>query len=238
MEWRWRSRMKKTFGPAVMVALSLFGVFFLSAQEKPAPSYSSKTELAFKSCLFEAERSGGWAKRDSEPAILLVAKIYESGLAEEASLQLESLKNFFRLPDLRLTEESPETEITWVAYKEIYDEKGKFVNKEEEKSRAKIRKTTLMNGEEYTIFLIPKEINTKDDIFKFVLEVYKTQSENKSSSLVSMDLISKKDILWNFGGPLAVGFFFDQKAYFLTLTIRVSISSFGGSLGAGLTWVI
>jgi hypothetical protein len=232
--------MKKTLAPGLMVAVSLLGISALMAQEKVFPSYSSgsKTQLAFKSCLFEAERSSGSGQKKNAPDILFVAKIYESGLAEEPSLQLESLRDFFRLPELRLKEESQETEITWKASKDIYDAGGKFLNKQEEKSRAKIRMAALMDGKEFTLFLIPQEINTRENIFKFVLEVYKTQIGNESSSLASMDLIAKKDILWNFGGPLAVGFFFDQKAYFLTFIVRVSIASFGGSIGTGMTWVI
>jgi hypothetical protein len=233
-----RCKVKKMLTPALMAVLSLFGILAFSAQEKSSPSYSSKTELSFKSCLFEAERSSGLAQKKTRPDILLMAKIYESGLDEEAPLQLKSLKDFFRLPDLQLMEESPETEITWIAYKEIYDDQGKFVRKEEEKSKAKIRKTAVMNGEEYTIFLIPEEINSHENIFKFALEVYKTQRGKESRSLAPIELVTKKEILWNFGGPLVVGFFFEQEAYFLTLTVRVSISSFGGRLGTGLTWVI
>jgi len=230
--------MKKILSPALMATLSLLGIFAFSAQEKSVPSYSSKTELFFKSCLFEAGRSGGLVQKKTQPDIFLMTKIYESGLAEEAPLQLKSLKDFFRLPELQLKEESPETEITWIVYKEIYDDKGKFLRKEEEKSKAKVRKTAIMNGEEYTIFIIPKEINTDENIFKFALEAYKTQSGKESCSLAPIELVTKKEILWNFGGSLVVGFFFEQEAYFLTFTVRVKISSSGGRLGVCLSWVI
>lgn len=230
--------MKKMLILALMAGLSLFGILAFSAQQKSPCLYSWKTELSFKSCLFEAERSDGLSPKKTQPDILLIAKIYESGLDEEAPLQLESLKDFFHLPELRLKEESPESEITWTTYKEIYDDKGKFLRKEEEKSKAKIRKTVIMNGEEYTIFIIPKEINTDENIFKFALEAYKIQSGKESCSLAPIELVTKKEILWNFGGSLVVGFFFEQKAYFLTFTVRISISSFGGRLGTGLTWVI
>ena len=178
------------------------------------------------------------AQKKTQPDILLMAKIYESGLEEEAPLQLKSLKDYFHLSEMRLKEESPETKITWTTYKEIYDDKGKFLRKEEEKSKAKIRKTAIMNGEEYTIFLIPIEINTEEKIFKFAFEIYRTQSGKDSSSLAPIELLTKKEILWNFEGPLLVGFFYEQEAYFLTFTVRISISSFGGRLGTGLTWII
>ena|GEM_PF-3164302 len=238
MKWRLRCRMKKILSSALIAVLSLIGNFAFSAQEKSAPLYSSKTELLFKSCLFEAERSSGLLQKKTQPDIFLMAKIYESGLEEEAPLQLKSLKDYFHLPELRLTEESPETGITWETYKEIYDDKGKFLRKEKEKSKAKIRKTAIMNGEEYTVFLIPKEINTEENIFKFAFEIYRTQSGKESSSLAPIELLTKKEILWNFKGPLVAGFFFEQEAYFLTFTVRVSISSFGGRLGTGLTWII
>lgn len=236
--------MKKIFNSVSIVVLSFLGAFALGAQEKTAPSvsYRSETKLSFKSCLFEADRGEGLVRlkeNDDKPNIFLTANIYNSGLGEKTSLQLESLKNIFCLPELRLNEENPKIEVIWKSYREIYDEKGKMVDKEEEKSRAKIRQTVLINGEEYTIFLIPQEINTKEHIFKFTLEIYKTQSRKEAPALASMELAVKKEILWNFGGPLAVGFFFNQKAYFLTFTVRVSISSSGPRLGTtGLTWII
>jgi hypothetical protein len=94
-----------------------------------------------------------------------------------------------------------------------------MVGREEGKSRSKVRKTVFLSGDEYTIFLIPKEINAKENVFKFVLEIYKTQNRGELA-------------------PLAVGFFFDDKICFLTFTVGVSMSSFGGSIGSGLTWTI
>jgi len=232
--------MKKTRAPGLVVAFSLLGICALMAQEKGLPSYSggSKTELAVKTGFFEAERKGEPGPKRSAPDILFVAKIYPSGLPAEVSLQLESLKDFFCLPELRLMEDSPETKISWAVSKEIYDEKGKFIRNEEEESRAKIRKTAFMNGAEYTVFLIPQEIKTRENIFKFLLEVYKTQGGNEPSSLAAVELLAKKEMLWNFDGPLAMVFFFDEKIYFLTFTVEVSISSWGGRLASRISWTI
>ena len=232
--------MKKTLAPGLVVALSLLGICALTAQEKVTPSYSggSKTELAVKTIFFEAKRNGGSDPKRNAPDILFLAEIYQSGLPAEVSLQLESLKDFFRLPELRLMEESPETKITWVASKDIYDEKGKFIKSEEEKSRARIRKTAFMNGEEYTIFLIPQEIKARENIFKFLLEVYKTQGGKEPSSLASVELLAKKEMLWNFEGPLAMVFFFDDRIYFLTFTVDVCISTWGAGLASGFSRTI
>jgi hypothetical protein len=53
-----------------------------------------------------------------------------------------------------------------------------------------------------------------------------------------MENVMSKEILWNFGGPLAIGFFFDENAYFVTFTIDYGWSAFGGSLGVGMTWTL
>lgn len=222
--------MRKLITLSFVVALTLFGTIFLKAQQKKSFSFKSVTTLFFRSCLFEAESARGLSQqKDDRLDILLMAKIYESGLSKYASKQLEELKNYFRLPNLRLKQESQEIELTW----EIRSDKEKRVKFEQ-----KVRQTAFLNGVEYNIFLIPQEINTKEKIFRFILEVYKIQKKEESSSLASIELVIKKDILWNFNGPLAVGFFFGEKIYFLTFTIRVAISSYGYPLGSSLTWII
>jgi hypothetical protein len=47
-----------------------------------------------------------------------------------------------------------------------------------------------------------------------------------------------KEILWNYGGPLAVGFFSDEKAGFVMITIEYGRASFGGSIGSGISWTL
>jgi hypothetical protein len=231
--------MRKISGRVSIVVLSLWGSFALGTQDKTTSPISSGSglRLSFKSCLFEAEKSSGLTQEKAGPEILLLAKIYESSLGG-ASEQLQNLRKLFRLPELNLKEESPEVEVVWKFSREIYDEKRKMVGREEGKSRSKIRKTVFLDGEEYTIFLIPEEIKAKENIFKFGLEIYKTQNRGELAPLASLELITTKEILWNFQGPLAVGFFFDDKTCFLTFTIGVSISYFGGSLGSGLSWTL
>ncbi|MDP2914985.1 MAG: hypothetical protein Q8O91_05990 [Candidatus Aminicenantes bacterium] len=95
-----------------------------------------------------------------------------------------------------------------------------------------------MNGKEYSVFVSTVEINDKEKIYKFRLKIFKNQPSTDSPMLKAMSLILSKEILWNYGRPLAVGFFSDEKSGFITITIEYGRASFGGSIGAGISWTL
>jgi hypothetical protein len=231
--------MRQMLVPFLLVVLLLIAAWVLGTPDETGSSvfFGSETKLLFKTCLFEAERIGGLTEEKREPDILILARIHGPSQADALG-QREELEAYFGLPDLTLKQDYPEAGLTWLTYKEIYDEKGKLVSKSEARSRAKIRQTELMNREEYTISLAPKEINAKESVFVFALEIYRTAGCGDSEGLAVMDLIVAKDILWNFGGPLVVGFFFQDKVYFLALTISLDVSSSGPRLGSRLARIL
>jgi hypothetical protein len=65
-----------------------------------------------------------------------------------------------------------------------------------------------------------------------------SRSSENSSALKTREIVLSRDILWNFGGPLAVGFFSGEKACFVTLTIEYAWSSFAGTLGVGSSRIL
>lgn len=231
--------MRRIFGPTPLVILIAAAGWALGTPDKAAvsASFQSETKLVFKASLYEAERSGGLTEEKRGPAILIQARIHGSSQAD-APGQREELGSYFGLPDLTLTQDYPEAGLTWWASKEIYDEKGKLVSKNEARSRAKIRQTAMMNGEEYTVFLSPKEIDTKESVFVFALEIYRTSGRDGSAGLTVMDLIVANDILWNFGGPLVLGFFFQDRVYLLALTVGLEVASSGPHLGSSVTRIL
>jgi hypothetical protein len=221
---------------AMKLLVLAFGIAFLghhpakAAQKELVYRYESK--LSFKSCLFEADIKTSLApEKDVQPDILFLARIYESGLSEKPAGQLDSLRTYFRLPELALKQESKEIEITWQVYEEGKNKKNEI------KRNQKVRQVAELNGDEYTIFIIPQEINIKDNFYQFVFEIHRNQGK-EASGLVSTKLLVKKEVLWNFCGPLAIGFFFPDKVYFLTFTIWVGWSSLGPRLGAGMIGII
>lgn len=218
------------------ILLLAFGVALLGSTPARAGqndvTYRHISKLSFRSCVFEANIPTGLAPEKSvRPDILFLTRIYESGLSEKPAGQLERLRNYFRLPELSLREESNEVEITW----HVYEEGEK--KRDEIKKKQKIRQVVMMNGDEYTIFVIPQEINIKDNFYQFLIEIYKVQTK-QTANLASTELLVKKEVLWNFRGPLAVGFFFPDKVCFLTLTIWAGWSSLGPRLGAGMKGII
>ncbi len=210
---------------AVLIVFSL-GAGFLCGQSKPSES-RHEIRLRFKSNFFMTPGQDSTASgKDAKPEIVLFARNGDSGLGPNVTRELENLKKFFGIKDLAAGKESEELEISAESWAEM------------KKTQPKAAHTALMNGQEYSIFVVPVEIDHKANIFKFRLEVYKNQSLKDTPWLKTMESVMSKEILWNFGGPLAIGFFFGEKVYFVTFTIDYGWSSYGGRLGVGMTWTL
>ncbi|MDH4272022.1 MAG: hypothetical protein OEW18_08610 [Candidatus Aminicenantes bacterium] len=221
---------------ALKILALAVGIVFLGCEPattgQQEVSYRYESTLSFKTCLFEADiKAGREPEKEGEPDILLLARIYESGLSEEPVGQLDNLRSYFRLPDLALKKQSGEIDMTW----EVYEE-GKN-KKDEIKKNQKIWQVAELNGNEYMIFIIPQQINVKDNDYQFLLEIHRIQ-EKDAAGLVSTELLMKKELLWNFHGPLAIGFFFPDKVYFITFTIWAGWSSSGGRIGTRISGII
>ncbi len=221
---------------AMKILALAVGIAFLgrapAAVGQQEVTYRYESTLSFKTCLFEADiQTGREPEKAAEPDILLLARIDERSLSHNPDGQLDSLRSYFRRPGLALKYKSGSIEIAW----EVHEE-GK--NKRDElKRNQKIRQAALLNGKDYTIFIIPQEIDVKADVYQFLLEIHRVQRKD-AAGLVSTELLMKKELLWNFHGPLAIGFFFPDKVYFLTFTISAGWSRSGPPVGAAMEWII
>jgi hypothetical protein len=221
---------------AVKILALAVGVVFLArdpaAARRQEVIFRHESTLSFKTCLFEADLSTGLApEQEKEPKILLLTQLFGGGLSEKPAGQLESLKSYFRLPELALKEESGEIEITWEVYEEGRNKKDEI------KKDQKISQVAELDGDRYTIFIIPREINIKDNLYRFLIEIHRNKTK-ETGGLFSMELLVSRELLWNFRGPLAVGFFFPDKIYFLTFTIWAGWSNSGPRLGSAMAWII
>jgi hypothetical protein len=196
-------------------------------------TFRHESTLSFKTCLFEANIKTGLApEKAGQPDILLLARLFGTGMTSaKPAGQLDSLRIYFRLPELVLKEESGLTEIAWRVYEE-----GKN-GKEETKTNQKISRAAELNGEKYTIFIIPQKIEVKDKLYQFLFEIRRNKRK-EDAGFYSSELLVAKELLWNFRGPLAIGFFFPDKVYFLTFTIWAGWSNQGPRLGTAIEWII
>jgi len=203
-----------------------FGAGSLSGQIR-SPEIKSEISLQFKTHLFMTPAAGESVPgKSEEPEVVLFARNGDDGLGNTAARQLENLRKFFRLPSLIAEKESGEARMAAENWNEL------------KQSQPKAACAIRMNGKEYSVFVSPVEINDKEKIFKFRLEIFKNRPSQDSPMLKALSLILSKEILWNYGGPLAVGFFSDDKAGFITITIEYGRASFGGSLGSGISWTL
>jgi hypothetical protein len=142
-------------------------------------------------------------------------------------------RTYFRLPELALKKESGEVEITWQVYEEGKDKKDEI------KKNQKISQVAELGGDKYGIFIIPQQVNFKDNFYQFLIEIRRHRGkEAADANLVSSELLVNRELLWNFHGPLAIAFFFPDKVCFLTITIWAGWSSSGGRLGAAMQGII
>jgi hypothetical protein len=203
-----------------------FGAGSLIGQNQPSER-KSEISLQFKTRLFMTPSAGESVPgKSGEPEIVLFARNGDDGLGKTAAQQLENLRKFFRLPSLTAEKESGEVKMVAENWNEL------------KQSQPKAACAIRMTGKEYSVFVTPVEINDKEKIYRFRLEIFKNQPSQDSSMLKAMSLILSKEILWNYGGPLAVGFFSDEKAGFVTITIEYGRASFGGSIGASICWTL
>lgn len=94
-----------------------------------------------------------------------------------------------------------------------------------------------LGGREFLVVLVPEEIKGPGQTCLFRLEV-EGAAPPQSGSIDVLEKILAKDISWNFEGPLTVGFFFPEETYFLTLAVQATKGSFGGGLGASISWTL
>jgi len=213
-------RERKGFGPAAGLSL---GLAILISGGGPLRGQTTNS-LSFQTRFFASEREGA-AASESRPEIVFFTDL-SGGLGRDGGRQLTALKGFFKIDGLELRQESPEVKVSWG---ESWGEK--------KKDHPEASQSLAMNGRGYELRLIPEEISGGERLFKIRLEIYEQKAES-GSRLRTQELILSREILWNFGGPLAVGFFFCGPAYFITTTVTYEHSVMGGRLGVGFSEVL
>ncbi len=210
---------------AILGSLVVLMASFTAADE----GVTRTTALEFTSSLFTAALHRQAVPVDMDrPDVFLVARIHGRGLGRNAALQRESLSRFFNLPDLEIVVDSSETEIAW--------ESGTW--EEYRKSQPRASQTVQLNGQDYSVSLIPHEIDVHGRIFKFILEIYSSRGPGGEDTLKSMERIVSREILWDFNGPLAVGLYFPGRVYFMSWKVDIELSTLGFRFGSGLSWTL
>jgi hypothetical protein len=204
-------------------------VFLMVSLPAASEDVKRTTALEFTSSLFSAAVPRQAMLEEKErPDVFMVARIHGRGLGKNAAHQRENLSRFFNLPDLEVVIDSSETEIAW--------ESGTWP--QYRKSQPRAAQTVQLNGEDYSVYLIPHEIDVRNRIFKFILEIYRSRGPGGVETLKSAERIVHREILWDFGGPLAVGLYFADRVYFMSWTIGIDLSTIGFRLGTGLSWTL
>ncbi|MBE0461559.1 MAG: hypothetical protein IBX60_08000 [Candidatus Aminicenantes bacterium] len=147
-------------------------------------------------------------EKDIIPHILIFMDISNPETSRNNSRQIEQLKRIFNVSEIKLNDESKMT-ISW---------------KPQERTRVKVSSLFELDGEEYSIYIIPEEINVKKGSHRFTIEIYKHEKEEKSKSLKFIKLITQKNIFWDSKRPLFIRFSLNGKIYFLSFDISVSTS--------------
>jgi hypothetical protein len=210
---------------------AILGVLVVLMVSLPAGSEDVKrtTALEFTSTLFAAALPHQDVSEEMDrPSVFMVARIHGRGLGGTAALQRESLSRFFNLPDLEVVIDSSETKLAWKS--------GTW--KEYRTSLPRVSQTLRLNGEDYSIALIPHEIDVSGRTFKFILEIYRSGGSGGIGALKPTERIVHREILWDFKGPLAVGIYFPDKVYFMAWKIGIEMSTLGFRLGSGLSWTL
>ena len=163
------------------------------------------TALEFRSSLFSAALPGASQPvGDGSPAVFLFAKVHGEGLGREASLQRENLIRFFNLPGLEAVSDASTARLAW--------ESGTWAEYRTRLPRAV--QTVRLGEEDYTVSLIPEEVDVDGRAFRFTLEIYRNAGAGAPGALKSAACIARREIQWDFGGPLAAGFYFPDRVYF------------------------
>ncbi|MDH4198514.1 MAG: hypothetical protein OEW05_13960 [Candidatus Aminicenantes bacterium] len=205
--------------------LTLFPVLMLTILVS-AWGAERTTTLQVETRLFAtAPEEPAGKEKGADPDIVVFARLFKPGLGRGAAGEAESLKRFFNLTALALREEARTAEITWSE-----DEKTK-------KGRLTVDRRVQLKGCEFLVVLVPEEVNGPQESSLFRLEIHRA-AEGQSGPVDVLEKILAKDISWNFYGPLVLGFFFPDEAYFLTVAVQAKKSSFGGRLGASISWTL
>ncbi len=184
------------------------------------------TKLQVETRLFGPALNEQAAKKDGvEPDIVIFARLLQPGLGRGAVGEAESLKRFFNLPELELREEARTAEMVWSE-----DNRTK-------KGRLKIDRRLRLAGRDFTVVLVPEEVNGPRQTSFFKLEVHRAAGD-RSGSVDVLEKIVAKDFSWNYNGPLVLGFFSQGEAYFLTISVWAKMSSSGGRLGSSISWTL
>lgn len=165
--------------------------------------------IHIESKLFEViKHTKAIQEKDAIPHILIFMDISSPDKGRNDYRQIEQLKRIFSVSEIKLNDES-KMKMSW---------------KPQEQTRVKVGSIFELDGEEYSIYIIPKEINVKKGSHRFAIEIYKHEKKEKSQSLKFIKLITQKNIFWDFKRPLFIRFSLNGKIYFLSIGISVSTS--------------
>ncbi|MFB0564422.1 MAG: hypothetical protein ACETWK_01930 [Candidatus Aminicenantaceae bacterium] len=159
------------------------------------------TTVHIKTKLYEAQYGRKVAKeKKDEPNIVLLVNIDD---------KKNTLEKFLNISGLRVVKEEPEVKLCI-----SYDKK--------KKRQPKFMDTIQLNETEYTIFLIPQRENPK----KFTMEICRRVSQYSSSKTFKLiELVFKKEIVFDVNRVKILGFFFDENVYFLALHFSMSTAA-------------
>lgn len=205
-----------------MVFVFVFSVLNAFGEEK-------RTSLSFKSIYLSSPiEYSKTAETNPLPEILILAKIAGTSWGKNTFALKETLKKIFNLDSLRVVQTSEAKEIFWESWEE------------KKKDHPQVSLTLRIHNEEYKIVLIPEEILYGEKLFdvQFQLEIHRAPLPKKPDLLQIWELIYAEDILWNFRGPLTIGFAGDSFISFLTITVEATAARFGPRLGTGLSWIL
>jgi len=206
-----------------------FLVVLMAPLTAAAEDAKRTTALEFTSSLFTAALPPQDVPAEADrPSVFMVARIHGRGLGRNAALQRESLSRFFNLPDLEVVIDSSETKLAW--------ESGTW--KDYRTSYPRVSQTVQLNGEDYSIALIPHEIDVPNRIFRFILEIYRSRGRGGVEIMKPAERIVHREIQWDFQGPLAVGLYFPDRVYFMSWKIGVEMSTLGFRMGSGMSWIL
>jgi len=204
---------------------ALFSVMILSLLAS-GWSVERTTTLQVETRLFgTALKEPAPEETDVLPDIVVFARLFKPGLGRDAAAEAQALKRFFNLPALTLREEARTAEITWSE-----DNKTK-------KGRLTVDRRVRLGDREFLVVLVPEEVKGPGQTSLFRLEIHRA-AEGQGGSIDVLEKIVTKDVSWNFEGPLVLGFFFPGEIYFLSLEVQATKSSFGGRLGASISWTL
>ncbi len=163
------------------------------------------------------------------PRIVFLSAAFDGGPWDRPASPANELRSALGLLSLPAPP-AEKVEMVWSSSREIYDPQGKFLRREDSRSREWVRRTVTLDGVDYAVLLRPKEIDPSRREFRFELEI--ARAVRGSGGLAAVEPVTRREILW--GGNLAVGFIFPDKVWFLDVAIDLERSSSGGRIASGI----